>query len=544
MEYFFLKGFLVLLLTKHCTSDGLPTSNHSSTVTLEATQTSLPAEVVAPPSLEEVQQAVQEASEKVEDGAAEEVLMELLERVVEAALGQVEGKRDEQEEEVEDETGVEVSEQMVEGMDDAGEGEQKTKEGEEEGTVADNMEATTVGVDAVGTEAVLDEFVDAKITQEVVEETVAPLEELDKKDVMLNGRVESQTTQMVQEVDFGGEPVQEIAPDSDQSLVADHIGTVGAMEEVAPAEGELLGSPSDTANIEPTHPVLEDPIFIIENYTVKDPQSHVEEEMEAIEIEDEELDSNREESHQGIIKQEYEVLVNGEDEQQAGVNVTLQTSNDLIGDPEATVIFPPEPEDDASIGQRPKNQLAPAPSTIFSEVAESVFTDHGNEILYPTDDLLTRPTLSYFGKDVLAMPPHPRGQLVEDTAGNPETKEMGLEAWKTGTTIIAVFLVLETIVIIVYIFKCRNKNRRPARQHSCEEGCVEAEVTTGAESSDDTLHAGNGDTQQHQTKPPNTKEHKGEHVISMSNLPDGPTVESANAGPGPDSSQELRTSML
>ncbi|XP_037108290.1 uncharacterized protein si:dkeyp-118a3.2 isoform X2 [Syngnathus acus] len=515
MEYFFLKGFLVLLLTKHCTSDGLPTSNQSSTVTLEATQTSLPAEVVpvvAPPSLEEVQQAVQEASEKVEDGAAEEVLMELLERVVEAALGQVEGKRDEQEDEVEDETGVEVSEQMVEGMDDAGEVDQKAKEEEEEGTVADNMEATTVGVDAVGTEAVLVEFVDAKITQEVVEETVAPLEELDKKDVMLNGRVELETTQMV---DFGGEPVQEIATDPDQGLVADHIGTVGAMEEVAPAgeiEGELLGSPSDTPNIEPTHPVLEEPIFIIENYTVKDPQSHVEEEMEAIEIEDEELDSNREESHQGIIKQEYEVLVNGEDEQQAGVNVTLQTSNDLIGDPEATVIFPPEPEDDASIGQRPKNQLAPAPSTIFSEVAESVFTDHGNEILSPTDDLLTRPTLDYFGKDVLAMPPHPRGKLVEDTSGNPETKEMGLEAWKTGTTIIAVFLVLETIVIIVYIFKCRNKNRRPARQHSCEEGCVEAEVTTGAESSDDTLHAGNGDTQQyvntkqnHQT-PKSTKE--------------------------------------
>ncbi|XP_068506747.1 uncharacterized protein [Syngnathus scovelli] len=358
--------------------------------------------------------------------------MELLERVVEAALGQVEGKQDEQEEEVEDETGVELSEQMVEGMDDAGEVEQKAKEGEEEGTVAANMEDTTVGVDTVGTEAVLDEFVDAKITQEVVEETVAPLEEMhkdlesDKKDVTLNGRVELETTQMVQEVDFGGEPVQETATDSDQSLVADHIGTVGAMEEIAPAgeiEGELLGSPSDIPNVDPIRPVLEDPILIIENYTVKDPQSHVEVEMEAIEIEDEELDSNREESHQGIIEQEYEVLVNGEDDQQAGLNITLQTSNDLIGDPEATVIFPPEPENDASIEQRPKNQLAPAPSTIFSEVAESVFTDHGNEILSPDDDLLTRPTLDYFGKDVLAMPPHPGGKLVEDTAGNPVIKK-------------------------------------------------------------------------------------------------------------------------
>lgn len=47
--------------------------------------------VVAPPSLEEVHQAVQEASEQVEGRGAEMVLKELLERVVEAALGQVEG---------------------------------------------------------------------------------------------------------------------------------------------------------------------------------------------------------------------------------------------------------------------------------------------------------------------------------------------------------------------------------------------------------------------------------------------------------------------
>lgn len=47
--------------------------------------------VVSPPSLEEVHQAVQEASEQVEGRGAEMVLKELLERVVEAALGQVEG---------------------------------------------------------------------------------------------------------------------------------------------------------------------------------------------------------------------------------------------------------------------------------------------------------------------------------------------------------------------------------------------------------------------------------------------------------------------
>lgn len=47
--------------------------------------------MVAPPSLEEVQQAVQEASDQAKGRRAEEVLKELLERVVEAALGQAEG---------------------------------------------------------------------------------------------------------------------------------------------------------------------------------------------------------------------------------------------------------------------------------------------------------------------------------------------------------------------------------------------------------------------------------------------------------------------
>lgn len=48
--------------------------------------------MVAPPSLEDVQRAVQEASEQAEGHGAEEVLKELLERVVEAALGQAEGE--------------------------------------------------------------------------------------------------------------------------------------------------------------------------------------------------------------------------------------------------------------------------------------------------------------------------------------------------------------------------------------------------------------------------------------------------------------------
>lgn len=46
---------------------------------------------MSPPSLKEVQQAVQEASEQVNSRGAGEVLKELLERVVEAALGHAEG---------------------------------------------------------------------------------------------------------------------------------------------------------------------------------------------------------------------------------------------------------------------------------------------------------------------------------------------------------------------------------------------------------------------------------------------------------------------
>lgn len=90
---------------------------------------------------------------------------------------------------------------------------------------------------------------------------------------------------------------------------------------------------------------------------------------------------------------------------------------------ETTVISAPEPENDArvNIEQRPDNQGAAAPSAALSEVAENVF----NEILCPTDDLMAgdpnvaHPTLEYFVKDVLAIPPQARGELVEDTAEDP-----------------------------------------------------------------------------------------------------------------------------
>lgn len=42
----------------------------------------------------------------------------------------------------------------------------------------------------------------------------------------------------------------------------------------------------------------------------------------------------------------------------------------------------------------------------------------------------------------------------------------------------------------------------------------------------------------------NKEEHEEEHAVAMSDLPPSSTEESAKTGPGPDSSQDLRTSVL
>lgn len=228
----------------------LHTSIQSSTVTLEEVQV-LPQEpdlppaevvpVVAPPSLKEVQQAMQEASEQVEGRGAEEVLKELLERVVEAALGQVEGgsegKVDEaavQEGVEEDEKGdteantvadllEQAVEEVVEGGDtaanggvvgveeeqevaemdaaeDAAEGGKGVEEGERE-TAAESVEETTAGVETGSREAVgavvIGESLDTEVSQEVVEETVAALIETGGEFAVKEAGVEADNEQVV-----------------------------------------------------------------------------------------------------------------------------------------------------------------------------------------------------------------------------------------------------------------------------------------------------------------------------------------------------------
>lgn len=95
----------------------------------------------------------------------------------------------------------------------------------------------------------------------------------------------------------------------------------------------------------------------------------------------------------------------------------------------------PEYGAEASVEQSFENQApTPCPSLGGAETGENTLdeekSNHGNEIITPTDDLLpndpvvAQPTLDNFVTDVLAQHPQPEkdepgwtNELVEDTAG-------------------------------------------------------------------------------------------------------------------------------
>ncbi|XP_035493236.2 A-kinase anchor protein 12 isoform X2 [Scophthalmus maximus] len=671
MEYFFLKGFLLVLLTRHRTSEGLSTPVQSSSkVTLQGGRTLSieselpPAEVVpvlAPPSLKEVHQAVQEASEQVEGRGAEEVLKELLERVVGAALGQVDGgsevKADEgagklQEVVEEDalyvEKGAEaileakVLEQAVEKelegedivtkegyagvgekqevaevdeLEDVAEKEKGITEGESE-TAAGSVEETTARLETGGSKAdgveVTNESLDTGVGQGVAEATLPVLEETggdsaveeagvegnnkqvestEEKGAAETDIQEAEETQATVEVAVDEETEKETVEESNLSNLNLSVADVEQLADVLPeeeaqkeetAEDELEKDetvlPSD--NYEPEtrqtaagELVAEEKEVVMdtEGPEVEDKQDHlVVEGGAAEEVETEGTDvgeaAGGERDGESEIKEESVALVNEGGDQQAGEEVTLMTSH---GSEKGNQ----EPGDgaEASIEQNTENQApTPSPSLGGVEKGENSLGDeksnHGNEIITPTDDLLphnpdvAQPTLDNSVKDVLPEPPQAEGEepgevneLVEDSTGTTETSELGLEAWKIGAISAAVFLVLETTFIIIYILKCRNKKNTAATQRSCEEGCVEPEAATGGDCNDDTLPAGNGDTQQiaaldpsdvASTLAPNHEQHEEKLGTALSDLPSGSREESANTGPGPDSSQDLRTSIL
>lgn len=373
---------------------GLSTSIQSSTVVTLQDGQALPQEaelpsaevvpVVAPPSLQEVQQAMQEASEQVEGRGAEEVLKELLERVVEAALGQVEGggeaKADEAgeqgtqgDEKGETESDTEAVEEEAKGKDmadkgrdtdveeehevgdvnayeDVAEAEKGVVEGKVE-TAAGPVEETTADVETGGREAeeveVIDESLDTKVIHEVVEETLVALEEMggyatveeagvddNKRQVELlegkgvaepNAQEEEETPADV-EVAVGSESELETGLESDASL---------AVEE---KEGEVMVPPSDNYEMETTQTVVGEPVEqeeevnIVkdgEGLEVEDEQGHLVVEGGAAE-EVQAATAETEGSERHVIKEESVALVNeGLGDQQAGEEeqIALETSH-------------------------------------------------------------------------------------------------------------------------------------------------------------------------------------------------------------------------
>ncbi|XP_032419191.1 uncharacterized protein LOC116720170 [Xiphophorus hellerii] len=170
-----------------------------------------------------------------------------------------------------------------------------------------------------------------------------------------------------------------------------------------------------------------------------------------------------------------------------------------------------------------------------------------------------QPTLDKFENNVFAEYHQEKGEkksgirdAVEVTPGKTDKIEQGLEAWETGAIFTAVFLVLETVVIIIYVLKCRNKKSTPAVQRACEEACVEPETEMGGDCSDDTLTEDNENSQEIIRLDPSDaasalaierEKQKDEDVVAMSNRSPSSTEMLPNPGPGSDSLQDIRTSI-
>ncbi|XP_030596865.1 uncharacterized protein LOC115788094 isoform X2 [Archocentrus centrarchus] len=585
MEYCTLNGFLVVLMIK-----GLSSSIQSSTEgTHHYGQTSpqepelplakmVPA-VVSPPSLKEVQQAVHEVSEQVEGREAEEVLKELLDRVVEAALGQVDGGSDAKVDPgtVQKAPGEEVDSQADENMgvgEDASV-EEKQDEAEvdaskdisrgvvmeedkiEAGSVKKTTEGDETGVREADSVKVIDETLGTEYYDEVVERVVAETRgdltgmgrvQENNRDIAILSEEKSAIGTEIQEIKetppievaVHREPEQQTVGESELNLGVADVEQIGhdwikeeSLEEetqVDKIEGETIVWPSDNYDIEATQTIVKEPIVEEEEVNIAKEPNGPEEEQEqgnlveggaGVEVElggtnvgEAKGDDSDGES---VIEEDSVVLVNksGDQKEAEEEQVALETSIESAKvDQDVAGISGPEPDDGAgiTIEQSPENQASTADLFLIDvETEEKNLSDekfNGNEIITPTNDLFpyypvdAQPTLDNFMNDVLAEDPRTKGEalgetneLVKDPAITTESTELGLETWKIGAVTAAVFLVLETVVIIIYIIKCRHRNNTLALQRACEEGCVEPEATTGDDYSDDTLPAGSGDPQ-------------------------------------------------
>lgn len=317
-------------------------SHHGQTLSEESEPMSAEtAPVVAPPSLQEVQKAVQEASEQVEGRGAEEVLKELLERVVEAALGQVESEEkagegavqeavgedtqwteqgeatpdtDEQgaEEGLETEGITKVDEEGKVAVADAFEDVAEEGKGinQEEGkTAAGSVEEAAVGAEAGNREAdgvgVISESPDTQVSEGAAEATLSALEETavkaagtedsNKQDVLSKEAAETGTqdtveTQATVEVETQKETVEV----SDPSLPSSDVEQLTEKPGLFPLEGKIpvdelesamTAFPSDNSEAETSQSVAGEQVQEVEDVLkdIKEPEVEDEQGLLAVE---------------------------------------------------------------------------------------------------------------------------------------------------------------------------------------------------------------------------------------------------------------------
>ncbi|KAM4595602.1 uncharacterized protein V3H82_002999 [Fundulus diaphanus] len=616
MRYSILKGLQVVLLIQHSTSEGVSTPIQFPTEVAYQNGQSFPqepelpiAETVhfgSPPRLKEVQQAMQEASEQVKGRGAEELLKELLERVVEAALGQVEAgdqakdvalekeraeegplgvKMGEWEAEEEAETlalpwegrnmslqigdnGFEESEGVaeVDALKNIARGAKEVVKEEGE-TVAGSVEEMTVR-EAVGLEVTGESLLETKSTQEDVdgpsEKTEGDLEAgKDSEEqvllIVLKNATERETqdeeeTPATVEVAVGEQPEQETEEESITGLgVADKEQIENSRRKEAALleksqtdqmDGEEM-LPHPNGHVIQIKPVMGE--LIKEEGEIRSGEN-----MVRLEKPDE----------KGVTEQEEKGGVEGTDLREATVEATygevefkegsvaqVVKGGDNAGEEEqialedsehnedqGALVIPGPPSEDGKKDFREKKPeiqpLTSRPSIDADATEDNTLTDaksnHRSKIIItnprflPDKDGGITPTLERFENDVFAEYHQAKGEkskgtrdVVEDILGAKEKNEQGLEAWKIGAIFTAVFLSLETVVIIIYVLKCRNKKRIAHLEQS--------DVAS-------TLAIKRG-------------KQEVEHAIAMSDLSPSTTEMLPSPGPGSDSSQDFRTSV-
>ncbi|XP_034146818.1 neurofilament medium polypeptide [Esox lucius] len=537
MDSYFLIGLIFALLIHHCKAQGLSASIQPSVdVTTQgpellsgvAVQEDVILEV-ASPGLREVEKAVQEVV-GVEEPVGAEVLKELLERVVGAALGEVKGnvgemegekaeggqeeevgeeeQEVEAEEEVEEERGLgqheEVAE-VVEWVKDGGEGDQ-TEAGEEEvggeeveGEIKPEHEEKEVG----GVGEVEDQIVEVPVA--VVEETVIEEGEV--------GRAEEEEGKVSEEGEGAAGKTEEVIAKTEEEVPA-----VTEKEEVVKMfetqGGEGLGGEEEV--------VEEDDYEEMKTTQSVVGERREEDGKEKGEVAGGQMEDGEEDSLERVVGEAAgEALGSAEkgggervgDQEGEGVD-GAETAGHLGGEErggtgEAVVEATPGPVQTDDQGEplkttSPISPHRPGAETVSNtmggaEILEDLELESNdvNEIITTKEDLLNldlgkaTPTLDHFVDDVSAIAEEAEqgetNELVEVTT---EPGVLGLETWKIGVISAAVFLFLEATVIIVYVIMCRNhtSSGRPAAR-VCEVGGL-------AECRRDPPHATDGACQQ------------------------------------------------